>query len=207
MSVHDVTHWDAVWTGEPTEQTWYQGTPRTTLGLLDTAGLGPGRSLVDVGGGASTLVDHLVAAGWDDVTVVDIAERSLQASRDRLGPAAARVSWVAEDVLAWEPLRTFDVWHDRALFHFLTEEHDRAAYRRVLDRALAPGGHVIIATFAHDGPETCSGLPTTRWDPASLARELAPVLDPVCVEDEWHRTPSGGEQHFLHGLFRRTDRR
>lgn len=207
MSVHDVRHWDRVWTGDPVEKTWYQPSPRTSLALLESAGLGSGRSLVDVGGGASTLVDHLLEAGWHDVTVVDIAEGSLQAARDRLGPTASRAGWIAEDVLVWEPQRTFDIWHDRALFHFLTEAADREAYLRVLRRALAPGGHAIVATFAGDGPDRCSGLPTTRWDPESLSRELSPVLDPVCFEDEWHRTPSGGEQHFLYGLFRRTDRR
>jgi 2-polyprenyl-3-methyl-5-hydroxy-6-metoxy-1,4-benzoquinol methylase len=154
-----------------------------------------GRSVVDVGGGASLLVDRLLEQGVTDVTVVDIAAWALQVSRDRLGPAGASVRWLVRDVVTWRPERTFDVWHDRAVFHFLVDPADRAAYRRTMYAALAPTGSVVIGTFADDGPSHCSGLPVACYSPEQLAAEF-PDLRVVGTQREEHHTPTGGVQPF-----------
>jgi trans-aconitate methyltransferase len=178
----------------PLEVSWYEREPAMSLRLLDAAGLTAQTSVIDVGGGASLLVDRLVARGVADVTILDIAEPALKVSRDRLGPAGERVAWLAEDLLAWQPPRQYDLWHDRAVFHFLTEPADRARYLAVLRAALSPGGHAVVATFAPDGPEYCSGLPVARYGPADLADELGLRL--VREEREEHLTPAGVLQPF-----------
>lgn len=198
----EAEHWEAVWaaSGAP-EKSWYQDRPDRSLELIRRTGLPPTAGVVDVGGGASTLVDHLVADGWSDLTVVDVAAAALEEARRRLPEAP--VAWVVADLLTWRPGRTFDLWHDRALFHFLCEPEDRERYRTVLADGLAPGGFAIVATFAPDGPERCSGLPTVGYGPEELAAELQPVLVPLDVVAEVHHTPAGAAQSFLYGLFRR----
>jgi 2-polyprenyl-3-methyl-5-hydroxy-6-metoxy-1,4-benzoquinol methylase len=166
-----------------------------SLRLLGEAGMGPDASVIDVGGGASFLVDRLLERGVRDVTVLDVADRALQVSRDRLGQAGKRVIWLAQDLLEWRPSRRYDLWHDRALFHFLTDPADRGRYAAVLDEALSPDGHVVIATFAEDGPEYCSGLPVARYNASDLAKAL-PGLHPFRAGREEHPTPSGVIQPF-----------
>lgn len=197
-------HWDEVYrTKAPDSVSWYQPTPEPSLRALDELRLPVTASLIDVGGGASSLVDRLVERGWPDLTVLDIAAPALDLAKARLGDETARVAWVIDDVTAWRPERQYDAWHDRAVFHFLTELEQRLAYRRALETGTAPGSAVIIATFAPDGPERCSGLPVQRYDAAALVREFSSVF---ALERDWreeHTTPNGGRQSFQWCVFRR----
>ncbi len=152
---------------------WFQESPAPSLDLIRSPWARPtGTSIIDVGGGASRLVDALFDEGFDRLTVLDLSEQALAASKARLGAAANKVRWLVADVTTWEPAETYDLWHDRAAFHFLTEAADRAAYASARRKAVRPGGHVIIGTFALDGPERCSGLPVQRHDAASIAAVL-----------------------------------
>lgn len=198
------THWDTVYgTKRPSEVSWFQPSPALSLELVRATGLGPDAPIVDVGAGASTLVDGLLDAGFTDLTALDIAAPGLEASQQRLGAAAERVRWVVADVTRWRPERPYALWHDRAVFHFLTEAADREAYRRALRAGVRPGGHVILATFAPDGPERCSGLPVCRYGPGDLAAEFEGTLRLVEARAETHRTPWQSEQSFTYVRFER----
>jgi SAM-dependent methyltransferase len=189
-------YWGGVYRDRGAERvSWYQPEPAESLRLLELAGLTPASSVIDVGGGASPLVDRLLERGVTDVTVLDVADDALRTSRERLGPAAGTVTWLVEDLLRWHPARRYDRWHDRAVFHFLTDHEDRARYVHLLDEALAPDGRVVIATFAADGPQACSGLPVARYDDAGLAAQF-PMLRPVYVGRQEHTTPAGVIQPF-----------
>jgi trans-aconitate methyltransferase len=197
-------HWSRVYRDKTeAELSWYQASPEPSLQALQRLGAGPEDALVDVGAGSSSLVDALLQRGWRNLTVLDIAPSAIAAVKARLGPQAAQVDWQVADITRWTPGRQYDVWHDRAVFHFLTEPAQRDAYRAVLDQALAPGGLVIIATFALHGPEKCSGLPVRRYDAESLARELGPSLQLVDHWQEDHVTPWGSPQAFIWCAFRR----
>ncbi len=190
-------HWRDVWTRrKPHEVSWYQDRPEISLDLIARCGIARHAPVIDVGGGASNLAATLLARGHADITVLDIATEALSAARDETGPEAWRIAWIAADILSWRPQRRYALWHDRAVFHFLTEARDRAHYRKVLEAAIAPDGHAIIGTFAPDGPERCSGLPVQRHDARSLMASLGPhfVLDETCRHE--HRTPAGAMQHF-----------
>lgn len=199
-------HWTRVYEEKaPSAVSWYQPEPESSLFALDRVGARPSNSLIDAGGGASSLVDTLLRRGWVDLTVLDIAAPALEAARERLGPDAGKVHWEVADITDWEPLRQYDIWHDRAVFHFLTEPTERAAYRRALSGGLAPGGLLIMATFALDGPEKCSGLPVQRYDAASLASELG---QPYLLIESWreeHVTPWKTTHSFNWCAFRRSD--
>lgn len=171
--------------------------------MLAKAGLDHHASLIDIGGGASLLVDHLLELGCRDLTVLDISAAALEQARERLGNRASWVEWVVGDVTRYEPDRTFDLWHDRAAFHFLTSAEDRKHYVQVLCKALKPGGQAIIAAFALDGPEKCSGLDVVRYDGMKLSAELGPRLQLLDHEFETHITPAKREQRFGFYRFRR----
>jgi SAM-dependent methyltransferase len=196
-------HWENVYrTKGEREVSWFQETPTISLELIRLAGATRGSAIIDVGGGASRLVDALVDEGYEAVSVLDLSESALAAAKTRLGQAAARVTWMVADVVKWKPPRRYDLWHDRAAFHFLTDEADRAAYVVCLREALRPGGHTIIATFALDGPERCSGLPVIRYDAASLGKVLGDTFTLVETRPHDHHTPMGGTQRFQFSLFR-----
>ncbi|ARO24461.1 class I SAM-dependent methyltransferase [Rhizobium sp. S9] len=190
-------HWDEVYRTKAADcVSWYQPTPEPSLRALDELQLPVKASLIDVGGGASSLVDRLVERGWSDLTVLDIAASGLGVAKARLRDEAIKVVWVVADVTEWRPDRQYDVWHDRAVFHFLTEAEQRLAYHQALEAGTVPGSAVIIATFAPDGPERCSGLPVRRYDAAALAAEFSPAF---ILERDWreeHATPGGGRQSF-----------
>ncbi|MDT3442622.1 class I SAM-dependent methyltransferase [Pseudofrankia sp. BMG5.37] len=189
-------HWDDVYGRMVvTEVSWFQQEPASSLALVEAAGTGPRDAIVDVGAGASVLVDRLLDAGHTDVTVLDVAADALAETRSRFGPRAADVHWLTVDLLAWQPRRRYRLWHDRAVFHFLTDPADRDRYRAVLRQALAPGGHAVIGTFAADGPTACSGLPTARYSTDELAAQF-PDLHVVHTSREEHRTPNGRVQPF-----------
>jgi SAM-dependent methyltransferase len=197
-------HWQNVYTtkGEQ-EVSWFQETPSASLDLIANLPLVPDSSIIDVGGGASRLVDHLLDRGHCDLTVLDLSEAALSAARGRLGARAERVAWIAADVTRWQPARRYALWHDRAAFHFLTEHDQRIAYRDVLTSVLEPGGYAIIGTFALDGPERCSGLPVARYDADGLQRALGSAFELVHSRRHSHATPGGSEQRFQFAVFRR----
>ena len=173
-------HWADVYATKPVDTvSWYQSEPTGSLELLDALEVTAGARVVDVGGGASVLVDRLLARGFTDLTVLDIAEPALATGRARVG-AGAPVTWVAADVLTWVPIRHYDVWHDRAVLHFLSGDEVNT-YRATLERAVTPGGAVVLATFALDGPEYCSGLPVTRYDDDGLAAVLGEGFEVVAA--------------------------
>ena len=197
-------HWAQVYEAKaPTTVSWYQETPEQSLRALDRFEATACSSLIDVGGGASSLVDALIEQGWQDLTVLDIAAPALAASKARLGAMAEKVRWEVADITIWRPRRKYDVWHDRAVFHFLTEPEQREAYRSALSRGVADGGLVITATFALDGPEKCSGLPVQRYDPVSLAAEIGDRFQLIDGWPEEHVTPWGARQSFNWCAFRR----
>lgn len=200
-------HWNAAYATKGAEAvSWFDRDATESLAHL-TPLLRPGDAVLDVGGGASDLAARLTETGLGPVTVLDLSDSALSLARARAGAAGHRIDWVQGDVTRWTPPRSFALWHDRAVFHFLTDPADRAAYLRTLAAALAPGGHAVIATFAEDGPERCSGLPVARYAPDALAREierLAPgLLRPLSSARHVHLTPSGGAQRFQHSIFRR----
>lgn len=197
-------HWRHAYAAKaPDELSWFEASPSSSLKALDRLCLERPLSIVDVGGGASTLADALLGRGWSDITIVDIADTALASSRERLGPRAADVHWHVADIRDWLPGRTFDIWHDRAVFHFLTGVGDRTDYKRTLAAGTHAGSHVIIATFAVDGPDKCSGLPVHRYDAALLAAEIGPEFSLVGDWRETHVTPWGTEQPFQWCLFER----
>lgn len=194
-------HWEDVWAErDPDEVSWYQAEPATSLALIRELEVPTSARIVDVGGGASRLVDHLLADGYANVTVLDVAEPALERVRDRLGTAAQRVDWIAADVLQADLEPGYDLWHDRAVFHFLTDPGDRARYVDRLERALAPGGRAIVATFAPDGPERCSGLAVRRYDARKLGEELGEAFALVGERREEHTTPWDTVQSFQYAV-------
>jgi ubiquinone/menaquinone biosynthesis C-methylase UbiE len=196
-------HWENVYTkkGE-NEVSWFQQDPALSLELIAELGANPDAAIIDIGGGASRLVDGLVAKGFRSVTVLDLSEAALKTAQARLGRGAASVRWLVADATTWEPSQEYDVWHDRAAFHFLTDEKDRAAYVARLRRALKVGGHAIIATFGLEGPEKCSGLPVVRYDAASLGQTLGPEFKLERTLRHEHATPWGSKQVFQFSVFR-----
>lgn len=194
-------HWDEVYRQKAEDAvSWFQVHPDRSLELVHAAGLKHDDPIIDVGGGASRLVDHLLEVGYTDLTVLDIAEAALERAGARLGSAALKVQWQVADVTHWHPERRYHLWHDRAVFHFLTEAADRIAYRRVLEAALAPGGSAVVASFALDGPERCSGLPVQRYSSQTLAAELGPAFRLRDGRSESHVTPAGRIQQFQYSL-------
>lgn len=198
-------HWEGMYTSRPaTELSWYEPQPEESLALIAGSGVRPDASIIDVGAGAATLVDALLDRGFTKLTVVDLSATALRTARDRLGARAGTVTWLDGDVtrIALAP-GTYDVWHDRAVFHFLIEAADRERYVTAAWRALREGGYLILATFAPDGPARCSGLPVRRYDAAALQAELGDRFELVTTHRVTHRTPAGGDQRFVYALFRR----
>lgn len=191
----DPGHWDATYEAKGSHGvSWYQPVPKVSLDLIRQMEVSADAPVMDVGGGESLLIDNLLTQGFSDLTVLDISKVSLEEARQ--SAPSTQVRWVQADVRTWEPDRTYGLWHDRAVFHFLVEPDDRAAYVRTLMAATAPGGVVIVATFAPTGPETCSGLPVARYSSPALANALGPRFELVATEEEQHTTPSGGVQPF-----------
>jgi len=198
-------HWETVYrTKDVHEVSWFQSEARRSLDLITRVSPDRSAPIIDVGAGASVLVDDLLAAGYLDVSVLDVSEAALEISRGRLGTDAARVKWMRADVRrAQLDEGAYAVWHDRAVFHFLTDAADRVVYVEQVRRAVRPGGYVLVATFAEDGPEYCSGLPVVRYSAEGLHSEFGTDFQLVRSEHEDHRTPAGGEQSFLYCLCRR----
>jgi SAM-dependent methyltransferase len=195
-------HWQNVYTSKAeNEVSWFQENPAPSLALIAEIGATLSSAIIDIGGGASRLVDQLIERGFRDVTVLDLSRSALETAKARLGERASVAHWVVADVTTWEPSRTYDVWHDRAAFHFLTDARDRVAYIAHLKQALKIGGHAIIATFALDGPEKCSGLPVERYDAARLAQMLGSGFKLLRSQRNEHATPWGSQQRFQFSVF------
>ncbi len=199
-------HWNRVYqTRAPQSVSWFQRRPEVSLALIAASGVGKEAGIIDVGGGASVLVDHLLDLGYSNLAVLDISSAALDASRSRLGGRAAAVAWFEDDVTTFKPPRRFALWHDRAVFHFLTEAGDRVRYVATLRKALKPTGTVIIATFAPDGPPKCSGLDVARYDEHSIATELGAGFVLRETHRETHISPQNAEQRFNYFVFSSED--
>lgn len=198
-------HWENVYVTKGEKKvSWFQENPAPSLELIALAGLTAGAAIIDIGGGASRLVDVLVERKIGQITVLDLSAASLAAAKDRLGDKGADVEWVAADVTTWEPTQTYHLWHDRAAFHFLTDPDDQSAYVDRLKKAVKRGGYVIIGTFALDGPERCSGLPIIRHDAASLSAILGSDFQLTEERRHDHVTPWGTVQRFQFSTFCRS---
>jgi SAM-dependent methyltransferase len=198
-------HWQRIYkTKAENEVSWFQATPSVSVQLIQETDIPRSARILDVGGGASRLVDCLLDAGYGQLGVLDVADSGLAVAKHRLGARSSAVQWIVTDATRYQTEVRWDLWHDRAVFHFLVEVNGRDKYRQVLESAIAPGGHVIIATFGPNGPERCSGLPVVRYGPAQLSAELGDAfrLRKTVVED--HRTPSGSVQEFLYSWFEHT---
>ena len=194
---------DAYAQGDAT-RSWFQVAPLMSLRMLDAAGVTAADSVIDVGGGASPLAGALLGRGFRDVTVLDISPAGLRHARQRLGPQAGQVHWLTADIRAWRPPRRYAVWHDRAVFHFLTAEPDRQAYLRVLTAATAANAVAVFGCFAPEGPRQCSGLPVARYGPRELADELGRHWTLIAEDREDHATPAGLTQPFTWVALRKT---
>jgi 2-polyprenyl-3-methyl-5-hydroxy-6-metoxy-1,4-benzoquinol methylase len=194
------THWEKIYaTKAPNQVSWYQPHLETSLALIERAVGDRGAAIIDVGGGESTLVDDLLARGFENVTVLDVSHVAIEATKKRLAERAERVHWLVADISEIElPAAAYDVWHDRAVFHFLTEPEERAAYVRQAARSVKPGGHVIVGTFGPQGPAKCSGLDVVRYDADSLHGEFGRRFRLVESSKELHETPFGTKQQFLY---------
>jgi SAM-dependent methyltransferase len=207
MLQEQAPHWRRTY-GErrPDELSWTEPVPRLSIELIQEAALPLDASIIDVGGGASKLAAELLRLGHTDVTVADIAPEALERAKSALGEAAADVTWIEADIRVHHFNRRFDLWHDRALFHFMVTPADRHAYLEALRRALRPGGHLVLATFGPDGPTQCSGLPVSRYGAEKISQALGTDFELVSSRLTDHRTPSGKAQQFLYAhLARRAD--
>lgn len=190
-------HWEAIYSGRsPLEVSWYQKEPSLSLRLIDSCSLEKDAAIIDVGGGASLLVDRLLDQGYTRLAVLDISPTALSFARNRLGPKAQSIEWFEADITAFQPPHPFSLWHDRAVFHFLTEASDRRRYTEVLQISLKPGGHLILAAFAIGGPTTCSGLDIVQYNADKLRAELGDDFKLVDEDAETHTTPAGAKQSF-----------
>jgi SAM-dependent methyltransferase len=197
-------HWDRVFEEHgPAGVSWYERSPRMSLEMIGLTGVGPQEAVMDVGGGASPLAGALLARGFGDVTVLDLSEVALLTAPARLDPVEARVRWVHADILDWIPDRTYKLWHDRAVFHFLVDAEDRERYLATTRSAVRPGGHLVVGTFAEDGPATCSGLPVARYDAQGLVDAFGAEFALVGSRRDEHRTPGGSRQSFTWVAMRR----
>ena len=194
------THWEQIYEKKgPTRGSWYQEHAQFSLQYIRNTGIQISEHIIDVGGGASTLVDDLIADGFQQISILDISGTALQLARQRLGTKANHVNWIEADITQAElPYQSYDVWHDRAVFHFLTQATDRQRYIDTARYAVRQGGHVIVATFAPDGPEQCSGLEVVRYHPEGLHDEFGDGFDLVDSTRETHHTPFGTEQKFIY---------
>jgi len=196
-------HWDAVYTTKANDEvSWFEADPTISLDLIQQVSPPP-KSVIDVGGGQSFVVDRLLDFGTNHLAVLDISSVAVSRTKERLGERASHVEWIEADVTSISDVGTFDLWHDRAVFHFLTEPKDREAYVELAVKSIPVGGHLIIGTFATDGPEKCSGLPVCRYDAVSMASTLGNRFMLVSGHNHVHATPSGKEKHLFYGVFQR----
>lgn len=203
--MHDKSHWESVYKNKkPDEVNWFQPHLNKSLDLILKSGIGEEAQIIDAGGGASTLVDDLLNMHFKNITVVDVSAEALNKSKQRLGNLEGEVTWIEANVTKIElPGAYYDLWHDRALFHFFTEQRDRQAYIKSLSHSLKPGGYLVLSTFSLKGPEQCSGLDVVCYDAGKLLAELGPSFKLIETLEEEHQTPFGKKQSFAYFFFRR----
>jgi len=196
------SHWENIYQDKSAlDVSWYQKEPTISLGLIRNTLLASDEPIIDVGGGASVLVDYLIKVGYTNIAVLDISENALACAKNRLGNHAQEVEWYESDITQFEAPHQFSLWHDRAVFHFLTTDSDRKNYIKVLKNSLRPGGHLIIAAFAIGGPTKCSGLDIVQYDGLKLKAELGKDFELLEEISEVHITPTNKEQKFMYFLF------
>ena len=207
LSMKSKEHWETVYSSKSSDAvSWFQEHAEQSLRLIKGTGVSLSAAIIDVGGGASTLVDDLLGNGYSNLTVLDLSAAALSAARLRLGSPSACVRWLEADVTNAElAVQAYDVWHDRAVFHFLTSAQDRSAYVQQVLRSVKPGGHVIVATFSEDGPTQCSGLPVMRYRADQLHAQFGERFTLLQQEKEQHQTPSGTIQQFVYCYCRKVD--
>ena len=197
-------HWEHIYeTCSPDEVSWFQPTPRHSLDVIEPLGLSPDAPIIDIGGGDSRLVDHLLELGYQDITVLDISEAAIRKAQQRLGKIAGQVQWIAEDITAFRPSKQYALWHDRATFHFLREEAEIDRYVKIATQAIRPGGYLMLGTFSTHGPDRCSGLDVTQYSAQSMTSLFQEHFEQPDCHTVDHETPSGKIQQFLFCLFRR----
>jgi 2-polyprenyl-3-methyl-5-hydroxy-6-metoxy-1,4-benzoquinol methylase len=197
------THWEDVYQKHrPNELGWYQESPDISLRMIESTGVDEDGRIIDVGGGASPLIELLVARG-SNVTVLDISSTALEEAKKRLGEASDKVKWIVADITKYKSTEIYDIWHDRAVFHFLTSPQDRKEYVACLNSALRVGGYLVISTFGPAGPRKCAGLRTMRYSPESLHKEIGDNFHLAESGDEIHLTPTAKEQEFIYCVFKK----
>ena len=201
--IDNQAHWNNAYSSKGDNVSWYQPLGSRSLEMIRSAAPLRGTSIIDIGSGASRLADDLLAAGYSDLTLLDISEIALNRTRDRVGGATSKVRWIVADISQWKPNRTWDVWHDRAVFHFLIDSAAQDSYIAALKQGTKPGSTIILSTFALTGPEKCSGLPVQRYSADTLSTRLGPDFELYTRGIEQHRTPSGATQDFIYARFRR----
>lgn len=196
-------HWENIYTAKaPQELSWFQSEPTISLQIIKNLS-DVNSSIIDVGGGESVLVDYLIDLGYLDMSVLDISNKAIEHVKKRLNEKAINIEWHEKDITQFIPLRTYDIWHDRAVFHFLTDQKSKDSYIKALKAATKKGSHIIIATFSKDGPTKCSGLDIVQYDDSSIESELGDQFQLLASQSEIHITPAGNEQRFIYFLFRR----
>lgn len=204
MSKESKAHWERIYTEKaPQEVSWFQKKPTVSLKIIHHLS-NFNAKIIDIGGGTSTLVDYLLKLGYVNLAVLDISAKALEYDKKRLGDAARCIEWYETDLTEFTPPHVFDIWHDRAVFHFLTDNSSRQAYVKVLKKAIKALGHAVIATFAKDGPKKCSGLDIVQYDNDSIQRELGEEFKLLDTIKESHVTPLGKEQRFVYFVFQRS---
>jgi SAM-dependent methyltransferase len=200
VAVDKQEHWETIYRQKgPAEVSWYRPHLEHSLRFIEESGVGKAAEIIDVGGGASTLVDDLLGRGYRNLTVLDLSAAAIDQDRERLGDRAAEVTWIVGDVMEIDlPRHRYDFWHDRAVFHFLTDEGSRQRYVEAVRHALKPNGHIVVATFGPEGPERCSGLPVIRYDAEGIHDQFGDDFRKVGSDQEIHHTPWGTEQEFVY---------
>ena len=197
-------HWEGIYSAKKlTEVSWYQAKPETSLGLIESVNPPKSAAIIDIGGGDSLLIDHLLEMGFSDLTVLDISETALKRAKERLGEKSADVNWIASDVAQFSSPKQFDVWHDRAAFHFLTSEEDKSAYIKNASSQIKKGGHLILGTFSENGPKKCSGIEIKQYSIKSLSELFADAFKLIDGFNIDHTTPTGAVQNFVFCVMRR----
>ncbi|MCA9398677.1 MAG: class I SAM-dependent methyltransferase [Candidatus Omnitrophica bacterium] len=204
MSFNRKDHWEKVYTQKsPLEVSWYQAHPVISLDLIVSTEIDLSARIIDVGAGASVLVDKLLEAGYKDITVLDISSKAIDHAKERLGNRAEQIMWLITDITEFEPSQQYDLWHDRAVFHFLTDTIDRREYIGVLKKSLKPGGHLILSAFSLEGPPKCSGLQVERYDIEKMQGELGDDFEFIASKRESHATPWQAKQEFIYCHFKK----
>jgi SAM-dependent methyltransferase len=197
-------HWENIYQSKSTEEvSWFQPRPERSLGIIEGMKLPASAKIIDVGGGDSLLVDHLLDLGYENITVLDISEAAIARAKQRLGARASHVQWIVADAATFEPTTQYDLWHDRAAFHFLTQDAEIAHYLHAAHHGLAPNGHLVIGTFSDQGPKKCSGIDIKQYSETNMTEGLSPLFEKINCRTVDHTTPSGGVQNFLFCHFRK----